>query len=78
MGPPRLARARLLQASRPLDAEQEIAQAEADLQDDPLAVIAAARVALQREMAKPPAARSWDDINRRIERLKSIAPGRRR
>lgn len=72
---PRLARVRLLQATRPLDAAQEVAAVEAELQDDPMTVATGARLALQRELVKPPAARSWDDVNRRIEHLKSVSPG---
>jgi tetratricopeptide (TPR) repeat protein len=72
---PRLARVRLLQARRPLDAQQEANLIEAELQDDPMTIAAGARLALQRELAKPPGSRSWDDLNQRIERLKAINPG---
>ena len=71
---PRLARARLLQARRPFDAQQEIAQVEADLQDDPQAILTGARLALRHELTKPPQQRSWDDLNGRIEHLKTINP----
>jgi len=71
---PRLAYARLIQARRPLDAQQEIARVEADLRDDPQAILIGARVALRRELAKPPKERLWDDVNRRIEHLRTITP----
>lgn len=74
MAAPRLARARLLQAHQPLDAQQEFAQMESELRDNPVTIAAGARAALQRELAKPAASRSWDDVNKRIEHLKSVAP----
>jgi tetratricopeptide (TPR) repeat protein len=72
---PRLARAQLLQRVRPLDAQEEISLAEGELHDDPKILATSARLALQRELAKPPVERSWDDVNARIERLKTLSPG---
>jgi tetratricopeptide (TPR) repeat protein len=72
---PRLARAMLLQRTRPLDAQQEVALAETELRNDPTTIAAGARLALQRELAKPQEERSWDDVNQRIERLKAVSPG---
>ena len=73
--PPRLARVRLLQRTRPLDAQQEVTLIETELRDDPLTIANGARLALQRELAKPLKERDWDDVSQRIARLKSVSPG---
>ena len=52
--PPRLARVRLLQANRPLDAQQELTQVEAELAGRPETIITGARLAIQQRAGQAP------------------------
>ena len=72
---PRLARARLLQAGRPEEAEAELRRGLAEAGDDPSLLAALARVELRKQVRLPVGRRSPGEVQALLERAKAAAPG---
>lgn len=71
---PRLARARILGATRPEEADAELARALAENPEDPATLIAACRAEYRRQAAAPAHRARWSTLSTLLGRARKLAP----
>ena len=71
---PRLARARILRATRPEEADAELARAAAEDPGDPATLIAVCRAEHDRQAALPAHRARWATLSALLERARALAP----